>query len=67
MVDAMWLAITQIEAQDMLNKMFLADWPNLKKPDRKKKHKELYALAFPKEMQKKSFVSAEMVQKMLAR
>lgn len=63
----MWLAITQIEAQDMLNKMFLADWPNLKASERKKKHKEIYTLAFPKEMQKKNYVSPQDLQRALAR
>jgi hypothetical protein len=67
MVDAMWLAITEIEAQQAINQMFLADWPNMKKEARKKKHKELFDLAYPRAEKKKNFVTLDEVQRLLGR
>lgn len=43
-----WLAITPIEAQNMLMQMRVADYPHLTKNDRTKSHKELWKLAYPK-------------------
>jgi hypothetical protein len=67
MVEAMWLAMTRIDAQDLLNKMFVSDWPNTKKDARKKKHRELYGLAFPNEMRPKTYISPQDLQKRLSR
>ena len=67
MVEAMWLAITEIEAQQAINQMFLADWPNMKKEARKKKHKELFDLAYPRAPKKKNFVSVADIQRALGR
>ena len=42
-------AITQIEAQEALLAMSVAEFPHLsKKEERKKRHKEMHKLAFPK-------------------
>jgi hypothetical protein len=43
----MWLAITQIEAQEILGKLTIADWPNMKQEKRSEKHAELKKLAYP--------------------
>lgn len=42
-----WEAITVIEARQMLTQMTVADYPNLKKPDREKLHRQIYELAHP--------------------
>jgi hypothetical protein len=67
MVEAMWLAMTTIDAQDLLNRMFISDWPNTKANQRKKKHRELYSLAFPNEMRPKTYISPEDLQRRLSR
>lgn len=65
MVESMWLAMTPIEAQDELKSLKRMDWPNLKKRDREKLHKEYTNLSFPDEMKPKNYVSPEQVQKLL--
>lgn len=47
--EAYWLAITQIEAQDLLVKLRVADFPHMKTGDRKKLHKQMLSLAYAKE------------------
>ena len=42
-----WEAITQIEAQEILVKLRVADWPNMKSSDRSKWHRELHKMAYP--------------------
>lgn len=42
-----WLAITAIEAQDMLKQMQIADYPHLKKEDRKKVYNSIHKQAYP--------------------
>jgi hypothetical protein len=65
--ETLWLSITQIEAQDMLNKMFIADWPNLKKNERQKKHKDIFNQAFPKDVRPKRKITTEDLQRLLRR
>jgi hypothetical protein len=45
---ALWLAIDQIEAQDLLLKLTVADYPNMTKDARKKLHREWHRKAYPK-------------------
>lgn len=45
-------AITVIDAQDRLVDLNVADYPQLKKEDRSKLHREFRNSAYPKEMQK---------------
>ncbi len=42
-----WESITVIEAQNMLTRMTVADYPHVKKEDRTKIHRKLYKLAHP--------------------
>jgi len=42
-----WLAITAIEAQEILINMRLADWPNMKGPARQKWHRDVHRMAYP--------------------
>lgn len=63
----MWQAITVIEAQEQLKKLNVADWPNMKKAARTKMHKELFSKAYPREIKKKNYITAEQLQKVLGR
>lgn len=46
-------AITRIEAQEALLAMSVAEFPHMsKQQDRRKRHKEMYKLAYPKVMSK---------------
>lgn len=63
----MWEAITVIEAQEQLKNMTLMDWPNLKKAQRTKLHKELCKNAYPSEIRKKNYISPEELLKVLGR
>jgi hypothetical protein len=65
-VETLWLAITQIEAQQILAKLVVADWPNLKKDERSKKHRELHRLAYPS-LEKKKSITPQDLQRILAR
>lgn len=66
-LNAMWECISILEAQEQLNKMSLMDWPNLKKDKRAKVHKELFKKAYPSEIRKKNYISAEDLAKVLGR
>jgi hypothetical protein len=66
-IDSLWLAITQIEAQEQLKQMTIADWPNMKKAARTKLHKELHSQAYPSELRKKNYITPEQLQKVLGR
>lgn len=63
--EAMWLAMTPIEAQSELTALKRMDWAHLKKRDREKLHKEYFEKAFPGEMKPKNFVAPEQVQALL--
>lgn len=67
LVEAMWLAITHIEAQQELIALRRMDWPNLKKRDREKLHKSYFAQAFPDEMKPKNYITPEKLQELLGR
>ena len=54
MVETLWLAITQIEAQEILSKLSVADWPNMKKEARAKRHRDLFKMAYPEKNSKKA-------------
>ena len=66
-IDSLWLAMTSIEAQDQLKKLSVADWPNMKKAARTKMHKELFSKAYPSEIKKKNYITADQMQKLLGR
>lgn len=42
-----WLAITAIEAQEALVHMQVADYPHLKKDNRRQAHRRMHSLAHP--------------------
>lgn len=65
LVDTLWQCITQIEAQNLLCQMSVVDWPNMKKQDREKRHKELFSMAYPKHMIPKNKITVEDLQKLL--
>ncbi len=46
--ESLWLAITQIEAQDVLINLTIAQYPWLKKEQQKKIHREMHRKAYPK-------------------
>ena len=52
-------AITYIEGQNMLLDMQVADYPYLKRDDRKKLHSRLTKKSFPQNEETKKFVSTE--------
>lgn len=63
----MWQAITVIEAQEQLKMFDALDWPNLKKNERQKKHKNLSKLAFPNDIIQKKYITAQDLQRVLGR
>lgn len=46
--NGLWEAITVIEAQEILTQLRVQDWPNMKKNDRSKFHRQLMNKAYPK-------------------
>lgn len=64
-LDIMWECITVIEAQDQLKSFNISDWPNMKKAQRQKLHKELYRQAYPASLRKKNKITADDFAKML--
>jgi hypothetical protein len=56
-LNKMWECITMIEAQEQLKLLSALDWPNMKKPQRTKYHKEIYSQAFPDAMRTKKYIS----------
>jgi len=56
-----------IEAQEQLKSFNVADWPNMKKQQRQKLHKELHRQAYPNSFSKKNLITAQDLQKMLGR
>lgn len=66
-IGVMWSMISTIEAQEQLKKMSLSDWPNMKKQARTKMHKDLFSIAYPSEIRKKNYITAEQLQKVLGR
>lgn len=63
----MWECVTMIEAQEQLKLMNALDFPNMKKSQRQKIHKDLHRLAYPSSVKPKNYISIEDVQKMLGR
>jgi hypothetical protein len=64
-VSMLWESMTAIEAQDELKKMVIADWPNMKKSQRDKRHKELFAMAYPSEIRTKNSISVNDLKKFM--
>lgn len=63
-LDIMWECITIIEAQDQLKMMNALDWPNMKKNQRQKLHRDLFKQAYPSSVKQKTVVDAEAFQRM---
>jgi len=63
----MWECVTILEAQDQLKQMALMDWPHMKKAERTKLHKDLFKKAYPSEIRKKNYISADELAKVLGR
>ena len=59
-LNKMWQAITVIEAQEQLKLLNALDWPNMKKENRTKLHKELSKLAYPDSKVKKSITTKDL-------
>lgn len=66
-LDVMWQCITMIEAQEQLKAMTIADWPNMKKAQRQKLHKDLFRQAFPRALKQKNIIELSDLQKVLGR
>jgi predicted RNA-binding protein len=47
-LEAYWLAITQIEAQDYLVQLRVAAYPTLDKSAQRRTHREFHRLAYPR-------------------
>ena len=56
-------AIGQLEAQELLSQLTIADYPNCKKDYRNKVHKELFKKAYPN-AEKKILTTEELVRKL---
>ena len=52
-VELLWQAITRIEAEQVLLKMKLADYPNMKQPARENFHRRMYIKAYPESQEAK--------------
>ena len=66
-LDKMWEAITMIEAQDQLKTLTALDWPNMKKAQKTKYHKELHTQAFPQFTRSKKYITPKDLQRVLAK
>jgi len=64
-LDMMWECITIMEAQDQLKLLNALDWPNMKKQQRSKLHRELFSQAYPSALKKKQKISIQDLQKVL--
>ena len=51
-----YLAINTLEAQEMLLKLTVADYPNSSKDHRSKLHKQMYAIGYPADAKKTTSV-----------
>lgn len=60
MVESLWLGITQIESQEILGKLFIADWPNYKNQKREKEHRALYKMAYPDSKTKRAITPKDL-------
>jgi hypothetical protein len=50
--ESLWLAITQIEAQEMIKEFQIADYPHLKAKDKSRVYKDIHKLAYPDNVEK---------------
>jgi hypothetical protein len=66
-LEVMWECITIIEAQNQLKDLTSLDFPNMKKPQRQKLHKELYKLAYPSDVRSKNYITADDLKKLVGR
>jgi hypothetical protein len=63
--DQLWLSITTIEAREMLNRVTIADFPNMKQSARERVFKDLSDDAFPSSMRPVKQVSTSDLAKLL--
>lgn len=63
----MWECITVIEAQEQLKLMNALDWPNMKKDQRQKLHRELHRQAYPSNIVKKDYITIDHLQQLVGR
>lgn len=61
-----WLAITCIEAQEMLKAFDVSAWPTMKKSQREKLHKALFKKAYPASFKRAKQVSNDDLAKILS-
>jgi len=47
-VNMLWQAIDILDARELLVKMTIQDWPNMKPSARQSLHKKIYKTAYPK-------------------
>jgi hypothetical protein len=65
-IDVLWRCITTIEAQDQLKLLNALDWPNMKKAQRLKLHKDLFRQAFPSSLKPKNVITTQDLQRILS-
>lgn len=63
-LDGYWKAITVIEAQDVLVKLQIADYPHLKKKDHVEVHKRYHKMAYPKMHEKETLTTEELFERL---
>jgi len=64
--EALWLAITVIEARESLREILIADFPHQKKTARNKTHRELSKQAFPASFKVRKKITMEDMAKLLS-
>ena len=47
-IEGYWLAITQLEARELLVALTVSDYPWMKKEDKRKLHRAWHKMAYPK-------------------
>lgn len=57
--EGLWLAITQIEAQDLLMQLRVADYPHMKDGGRSRIHREWHKLAYPRTQERLNSLSTK--------
>jgi hypothetical protein len=65
--DQFWLAITQIEAQEMLIAMKVSDFPHLKKQSRESLGREIHKQAYPASFEKPKALSGKALEALINR
>lgn len=61
----LWQSITIIEAQNLLNDLWVENFINLKPEDRKKTHRKMYKQAYPSSFEEAKQLTNDQIKKLL--